>query len=129
MLNENLFQKTIQNYLEKRAETDSLFAPVLKKENKTIEGCCNYIISEVRKSKRNGFADEEIYGLAVHYYQEDNLEEVKSINGRVVVNHVVEDPQSDVQIKSSKPTSAKKATPKIVTTPSQQPSIIQQSLF
>ncbi len=37
-----------------------------------------------------GFDDDEIYGMAVHYYDEDNLDAGKKINCKVVVNHVVE---------------------------------------
>lgn len=38
-----------------------------------------------------GFADEEIYGMAVHYYDEDDIKNVKPVSaGKIVVNHVVE---------------------------------------
>lgn len=84
------FKTTIQSYLDKRAEQDPLFAATLKKENKSIEECVDYILSEVQKSDANGFADEEIYSMAVHYYDEDDLKAVKQQSGRVVVNHKVE---------------------------------------
>lgn len=42
------------------------------------------------ESGRKGFADDEIYGMAVHYYDEDNIKDVKPIDGRVVVNHTIE---------------------------------------
>lgn len=38
----------------------------------------------------NGLADDEVFGLAVHYYDEDNLGEIKAVNCKVVVNHTVE---------------------------------------
>jgi peptidyl-tRNA hydrolase len=44
----------------------------------------------VQKSGCNGFADDEIFGMAVHYYDEDNIEIGKPMNAHVVVNHVVE---------------------------------------
>lgn len=85
------FKKTIQEYLDNRAQTDSLFASNLAKENKNIEDCINYIYSEVQKSGRKGFTDDEIFGMAVHYYDEDDLKVVSSASKpRVVVNHVVE---------------------------------------
>ena len=69
---------------------DPLFAPNLQKPNKNIEECITYILNEVQKSGCNGFDDDEIYSMAVHYYDEDNIEIGKPINCRVAVNHVVE---------------------------------------
>lgn len=79
------FQKVIKKYLDKRAAEDELFAKDYGKEGKTIENCCDFIISEVRKTGRDGFADEEIFGMAVHYYNEDALEYSKH-KCTVVVN-------------------------------------------
>lgn len=84
------FNATIKAYLDARAQSDSLFATVYSKEGKSIEECCNYIIQEVQKSHANGFSDDEIFGLAVHYYDEDDLGPIKATNCRVVVNHTVE---------------------------------------
>ena len=65
----NHFKNTIQNYLEQRAQTDALFEwTYTTKENKNIDDCCTYILNEVQKSGCNGFADDEIFGMAVHYY-------------------------------------------------------------
>lgn len=79
------FQRVIKDYLDKRAAEDELFAVDYKKSDKTIEDCCDFIISEVRKSGRQGFADEEIFGLAVHYYNEDDVSFTKN-SCTVVVN-------------------------------------------
>ena len=84
------FTRTIAEYLNQRAMTDPLFAPNLQKPNKSIEECITYILSEVRKSGCNGFADDEIYSMAVHYYDEDNIEVGNTTNCQVAVNHVVE---------------------------------------
>ena len=62
------FKTAIQNYLEYRAATDELFAPLFANPNKSIDECCKYIICEVHKSGMNGFDDDEIFGMAVHYY-------------------------------------------------------------
>ena len=48
------------------------------------------VINEVKKSGCCGFADNEIYSLAVHYYDEDDITIGSPINCRVVVNHNVE---------------------------------------
>ena len=84
------FTRTILTYLELRAESDSLFAESFAKENKNIDDCVTYILNEVQKSGCMGFADDEIYSMAVHYYDEDDIEVGKPISGKIVVNHVVE---------------------------------------
>lgn len=84
------FTRTIAEYLNQRAMTDPLFAPNLQKPNKSIEECITYILSEVQKSGCNGFDDDEIYSMAVHYYDEDDIEVGKAVNCQVMVNHVVE---------------------------------------
>ncbi len=84
------FTRTIAEYLNQRAITDPLFAPNLQKPNKNIEECITYILNEVQKSGCNGFDDEEIYSMAVHYYDEDDIAVGKPINCQVAVNHVVE---------------------------------------
>ena len=84
------FTRTITEYLNQRAATDPLFAPNLQKPNKSIEECITYILSEVQKSGCNGFDDDEIYSMAVHYYDEDDIEVGKATNCQVMVNHVVE---------------------------------------
>lgn len=84
------FKKTIQIYLNNRAEQDELFAETLKKENKNIDDCVTYILNQVKASGCNGFTDDEIFGMAVHYYDEDDVKPGKKINANVVVNHHVE---------------------------------------
>ena len=84
------FTRTIAEYLNGRAMTDPLFAPNLQKPHKNIEECILYILSEVQRSGCNGFADEEIYSMAVRYYDEDDIEVDKVSGCNVVVNHVVE---------------------------------------
>ena len=53
------FKTAIQYYLEYRASTDELFAPLFANPNKNIDECCKYIICEVHKSGMNGFDDDE----------------------------------------------------------------------
>lgn len=93
----NQFKAVIKAYLDDRASNDELFAATYAKPNKSLDECCNYILSEVQKSGQNGFADEEIFGMAVHYYDEDGIKDVKPINARVVVNHHVDAPKPQPQ--------------------------------
>ena len=84
------FTRAIAEYLNQRAATDPLFAPNLMKPGKSIEECVTYVLNQVQKSGCNGFEDDEIYSMAVHYYDEDEIEVGKAVNCRVAVNHVVE---------------------------------------
>lgn len=95
MKTSDVFKKTIKSYLEQRAKEDELFAVSYAKENKNIDECCNFILQQVQKSGCNGFNDEEIYSMAVHYYDEDSIKDVKPINCNVVVNHSVELTEED----------------------------------
>lgn len=83
------FEDTIREYLEKRAENDALFAVKFSNPSKSVEDCVTYIINEVQKSGCNGFADDEIFGMAIHYYEENEIEVGKPINCQMV-NHTVE---------------------------------------
>lgn len=85
-----LFKAAIQNYLEYRAMTDDLFAPRYANPAKNIDDCITYILNEVQKSRMNGFDDDEIYSMAMHYYDEDDIEIGKPISCKVMVNHHVE---------------------------------------
>ena len=82
--------RTITEYLNQRAATDPLFAPNLMKPNKNIEDCVTYILNEVKKSGCNGFDDDEIYSMAVHYFDTDNINIGKPLNCHIAVNHVVQ---------------------------------------
>ena len=83
------FTRTISEYLNLRAATDPLFAPNLAKPHKNIEDCITYILKQVQQSGCNGFEDDEIYSMAVHYYDEDNLEVGSRVACHVVVNHTI----------------------------------------
>jgi hypothetical protein len=83
------FKEVIQSYLACRAATDELFAPNLTKPGKSIDDCCTYIMNTVKASGCNGFSDDEIFSMAVHYFDEDVIEIGKPITGQVVVNHTI----------------------------------------
>lgn len=87
----NSFKETIRHYLEQRAASDELFAVTFAREGKNIDDCCTYILNQVQKSGCNGFADDEIYNMAVHYYDEDKIDIGKPVNAKVIVNHTVPD--------------------------------------
>lgn len=77
----NSFQDAIKSYLDERIKTDELFAKAYVKSNKSLKECCDYIMGEAKK-RGNAVAmtDDEVYGLAVHYYDEDNIK-VNKVSG------------------------------------------------
>ena len=67
-------KQIIQEYLEKRAATDPQFAASYAKPKKNIDECFNYILGEARgRGSSVCMTDEEVFGLAVHYYDEDDI--------------------------------------------------------
>ncbi len=83
------FKTVIEDHLKFRAFTDPLFAKTLKKKGKNIDDCIKYVLNTVQESKCNGFEDDEIFNMAVHYYDEDDIELGKTSSMNVVVNHQV----------------------------------------
>ena len=69
---ENLFKTRIKEYLDSVAAGDPVFAEKYGSKSKTLDQCCDFICTQVKKSGRTAFADEEIFGMAVHYYDEEN---------------------------------------------------------
>lgn len=86
------FKTAIQSYLKEVAKNDPLFLETLKKPNKNINDCMTYILNEVKKSGIQGWSDEEVFAMAVHFYDEDYLKPGAAVNARVVVNHHVDAP-------------------------------------
>lgn len=73
----------------------------LEKENKSLEECGRYILQEVRKKGSFvALSDKEVFGLAVHYYDEDNLKIGKTINHAHVKN--LEDTVDSKQMQEEK---------------------------
>lgn len=67
------FKEIISEHLNGLAAKDPLFAETLKKPKKNMDDCITYILNTVKSSGKNGFADEDIFGMAVHYYDEDDI--------------------------------------------------------
>jgi hypothetical protein len=68
------FKEAIKSYLDERAGTDELFAKSYAKENKNLDECCSYIMGEAKKlGNAVCISDNEVFGMAVHYYDEDDI--------------------------------------------------------
>ena len=91
-----IFRDDIRSYLDTRAAQDTLFARSYAKPGKSVDGCVDYILREVQKlasscSRGIGLTDSQVYSLAVHYYDEDDIRaEGSTPRCTVVVNHEVE---------------------------------------
>ena len=87
-------KQIIQSYLEERAKNDPLFASVYAKPNKNINECLDYILSEAKK-RGNAvcMSDDEVFGLAVHYYDEDDIKVSRQTNYKAATSQA---PKSDV---------------------------------
>lgn len=80
------FCAVIKRALDLRAEQDSVFKEKLQNKGKSIEECCEFIASQVHKSGYTMLSEEEVYGIAAHYYDEEELEKwEKAPSGSVVV--------------------------------------------
>lgn len=84
------FKEVIREYLENRAAADTLFAAVFSKPHKNLDDCVSYILNMVKASGCNGFENSEIFSLATHYYDEENISVGNSIDCKVVINDTVE---------------------------------------
>lgn len=106
------FEKTIYAYLESVASNDALFAETFKKPNKNIQECANYIMGKVKSSGVNAYADEEIFGMAIHYYDEDSIKDVKPVSGKVIVSKSTEGKTANTKpVPKSKQPSKKPVSP------------------
>lgn len=84
------FKRKIKKELDLRAFKNTMFEEKYNNPDKNIDACIDYIIAEVQASGNNGFEDEEVYGMAIHYYSEKEIKTPKKAsNARVVVNHSV----------------------------------------
>ena len=97
MKTSNAFKETIKAYLEKRATEDELFAVTYQKENKNLDECCNYVVQCAKEGKCEGYDPAEVFNWAVHYYDEDDIKNIKPISCKVVVNHTVDLTEEDLQ--------------------------------
>lgn len=131
------FKQTIKAYLDERAKNDELFAVSYAKENKNMDDCMTFILNQVKRSKCMGLTDEEVYSLAVHFFDEDDIEIGNPIACNVIVNHSVElteeekaqarqDALKEYQTEQLRKMQKRTNKPK---TPKAQPEITTPSLF
>lgn len=101
-------KKAVEQHLNQMAANDKLFAETLKKPNKSIDGCMNYIMSEAKKKGQNMVTDDEVFGWAAHYYDEDSIKDPGKVKG-VVMDHGSAAPAAKAPVAKPK----KKVTPSV----------------
>ena len=84
------FFDSMESFIMQKMDANDLFAKKVCNPKKNIEDCITYVINTIEKSRYKGLCDNDVYSLAVHYYEEDDIDVGKPINCRVVVNHQVE---------------------------------------
>ena len=92
------FKKAITEHLYKMAIESPEFREKAKNPEKDIDKCLDYIVSEVKRTGRQGFADDEIFSMAVHYYEEPNDQlkiDGKASQCKVVVNYEIQLTESE----------------------------------
>ena len=88
------FQQAIRDHLEKMAAQDEAFAAKYaakcEAEQDSISNCCKYITNEVQKNYKQGnsavLTDAEVFGMAMHYYDENITPPKTGTNCTVVMS-------------------------------------------
>ena len=102
----NQFEIAIKAHLDTVALSDAVFAEKYitkcKNEEESISKCCNYIISCVEKMKRTAMTDAEVFGMAIHYYDENVSFEGSASKCNVVVSadHLSEEEKARIRQKA-----------------------------
>lgn len=101
------FQQAIKDHLEKMAAQDEAFAEKYaakcENEDESIKKCCSYIISEVQKKYKQGnsavLTDAEVFGMAMHYYDENVAAPKSASNCTVVMSKAELTPEDEEAIR------------------------------
>lgn len=86
----NTFHEIIKSYLVQRAEIQKDLATAMQDETKNLDDCITYILNIAQKSGFNGFADQEVFDMAIEYYTTKEIEVGQKIQSQVIVNRIPE---------------------------------------
>ena len=130
MSKQDSFKEAIKSYLDERAGIDELFAKSYAKKNKSLDECCNYILGEAKKrGNAVAISDAEVFGMAVHYYDEDDIKvDRMPTNVRAVVSNPAKQPQ-EANLKENKSASRKSKSHSTPLSNEDTPKVLQLSLF
>lgn len=101
---------TLQEYLEKKlgemAQQDANFRERYEDKQKSLKNCILYITQQAHKQAVNGCAaisDDDVLQMAVHYYQEKDVEPTKQTIPAKVVAAPKEETKSKTAVLIPKP--------------------------
>ena len=101
------FKEVIKRYLDDFASKDETFAAKYENEKKSIDGCVKYINGQVYKMRKNGeqclaLTDDEVFGMAIHYYDEEDIEVNEApVNVTVATSDVKPEPKKRTRKKKA----------------------------
>ena len=84
MKSSNAVIEVVRNYMEERCASDPILAIKYANPAKSLEKALNYVASEVQKSGLTIMDSDSVFGLILHYYDE-NLEDVPNVNCKIAV--------------------------------------------
>lgn len=101
------FQEAIKAHLDKMAAQDEAFAAKYaakcEAEQDSIGNCCKYITNEVQKKYKQGnsavLTDAEVFGIAMHYYDENIAPPKAGVNCKVVMSKAELTPEDEEAIR------------------------------
>ena len=85
-----LFEQAVKSHLDNMAAQDEAFAKHYANPKKNLYDCLTYILNQAKNSGCQGYSSEEVYGMAVHYYVEDEVKVGSPVACNVIVDHRVE---------------------------------------
>lgn len=84
MKSSNAVMEVVRNYMEERCASDPILAIKYANPAKSLEKALNYVAHEVHKSGLTIMDSDSVFGLILHYYDE-NLEDVPNVNCKIAV--------------------------------------------
>lgn len=94
----DVFKEVLKNYLDNKAQNDPLFKERYMNPEKSLDDCITYIFNTVKKSGICGFEDDEVFSMATHYYDEQEIEIGEIVvNGQVIVNRSIQLSEQEIE--------------------------------
>ena len=84
MKSSNAVMEVVRNYMEERCASDPILAIKYANPAKSLEKALNFVAHEEQKSGLTNMDSDSVFGLILHYYDE-NLEDVPNVNCKIVV--------------------------------------------
>jgi len=84
MKSSNAVMEVVRNYMEERCASDPILAIKYANPAKSLEKALNYVAYEVQKSGLTIMDSDSVFGLILHYYDE-NLADVPNVNCKIAV--------------------------------------------